>query len=59
MALNYWEKIALFDLTNMKSMVDLIASGAEIVRINNGCSLEKEFSELICMNLQMVIIPNY
>ena len=43
---NYWERIALFDLTHMMSMADLV----ETIRINSGSSLDKEFSKLICMN---------
>ena len=39
----------------MMSMVDPIAIGVETLRIDSGCSLEKEFIELICMNPLMVI----
>ena len=35
----------------MKSMADPIAIGVETLRIDNGSSLEKEFIELIRMNL--------
>ena len=38
----------------MMSMVDLVAIGVETLRIDSGCSLEKEFTELICMNPLMV-----
>ena len=48
--LNYTERIALFDLTHMMSMTDPVAIGVETPRIDNGCSLEKEFTELIRMN---------
>ena len=34
----------------MMSMTDLVAIGVEIERIDSGCSLEKEFTELIHMN---------
>ena len=44
------ERIALFDLTHMMSMVDLVAIDVETPRIDRGCSLEKEFTELIRMN---------
>ena len=44
------ERISLSALTHMMSMVDPIAIGVETLRIYNGCSLEKEFIELICMN---------
>ena len=55
---NYLERIALSDLTHMMSMVDPIAFDVKILSIDSGCSLAKEFSELICMNPLMVIIPN-
>ena len=48
--LNYPERIALSDLTYMMSMADLMAIRVETPRIDSGCSLEKEFTELICMN---------
>ena len=47
---NYLEKIVLSNSTHMMSMVHLIAIGVEILRIDSGCSLEKEFNELIRMN---------
>ena len=47
---NYLERITLFDLTHMMSMVDPLAIGVETPRIDSGCSLEKEFTELIRMN---------
>ena len=47
---NYSERITLFDLTHMMSMVDLVAIGVETPRIDCGCSLEKEFTEFIHMN---------
>ena len=47
---NYSERIALSDLTHMMSMVDPMAIGVETPRIDSGCSLEKEFTELIYMN---------
>ena len=47
---NYLERRALSDLTYMMCMVDHVAINVEIVRIDNGCSLEKEFTELIYMN---------
>ena len=37
------------------SMADLVAIGVETLRIDSWCSLEKEFSELICMNPYMVL----
>ena len=56
--LNYPERIALSNPTHMMSMTDLVAIGVETLRINSGCPLEKEFTELISMNPLMVIIPN-
>ena len=47
---NYLERTTLSDLTHMMSMVDLVAIGVETPRIDSGCYLEKEFTELIRMN---------
>ena len=47
---NYLERRSLSDLTYMMCMVDHVAINVETVRIDNGCSLEKEFTELIYMN---------
>ena len=44
------KRIALSDPSHMMSMADPIAIGVETLRINSGCSLEKEFIELIRMN---------
>ena len=46
---NYLERITKFDLTHMMSMSDLVAISVETLRIDIGCSLEKEFIELIRM----------
>ena len=48
--LNYLEIIALSDPTRMMSMADLVAIGTETLRIDTGCSFEKEFNKLICMD---------
>ena len=48
--LNYSERITLSNLSHMMSMDDPIAIREETLRIYSGCSLEKEFTELICMN---------
>ena len=48
--LNDPERITLSNPTHMMSMADPIAIGVETLRIDNGCSLEKEFTELIRMN---------
>ena len=47
---NYPKRITLFDLTRMMSMVDHVAISAKTLMIDSGCSLEKEFTELIQMN---------
>ena len=47
---NYPERIALSDPSHMMGMVDPLAVGVETLRIDSGCSLEKEFTELIRMN---------
>ena len=47
---NYPERIALSNPTPMMSMVDPIAISVETLRIDSGCSLEIEFTELIRMN---------
>ena len=47
---NYLERIGLFNPSHMISMVDPIAIGVETLRIDSGCSLEKEFTKLIRMN---------
>ena len=55
---NYPERITLSNPTHIMSMVDPIAIGVETLRLDSGCSLEKEFTELICMNPRMVIYLN-
>ena len=47
---NYPERITLSDLTHIMSMADPVAIGVETPRIDSGCSLGKELTELICMN---------
>ena len=47
---NYLEIKSLSDLTHMMSMTNLVAIGVEKPMIDSGCSLEKEFTELIRMN---------
>ena len=46
-ASNYLERRTISDLTHMMSMADPVAIGVETPRIDIGCSLEKEFTELI------------
>ena len=47
---NYPKRIALSNPTHMLSMIDPIDFGVETLTIDSGCSLEKEFNELIRMN---------
>ena len=47
---NYPERIILSNPSHMMSITDPIAIGVETLRIDSGCSLEKEFTELIRMN---------
>ena len=56
--LNYLERIILSDPTHMMDIADPVAIDMETLRIDSGCSLEKEFTELIHMNPLMVIIHN-
>ena len=48
--LNYPNIIVLSNLRHKMSMTDLVAIDIETPRINSGCSLEKEFTKLICMS---------
>ena len=47
---NYPKKLTLFDSTHMMSMNDHAVVNMEILWIDSGCSLEKEFTKLIRMN---------
>ena len=47
---NYSKTITLYDSTHMMSITDLVAINIETPRIDNGCSLKKEFTELNHMN---------
>ena len=47
---NYSERITLFNLAHAMSITDLVTISVETPRIDSRCSLEKEFTELICMN---------
>ena len=47
---NYPERMSLFDPTHMMSMADLVAISVETLMLDSGCSLEKEFTELIHRN---------
>ena len=42
---NYPERITLSNPSHIMSMTDPIAIGVETLRIDSGCSLEKEFTE--------------
>ena len=48
--MNYAERIILYVPTNRMSMTDLATIGVKTLRIDSGCSLEKEFTKLIHMN---------
>ena len=52
---NYPKRITLYDPTYMMSMADPLAIGVETLRIDSGCTLEKEFTELIRINPLMVL----
>ena len=52
---NYLERITLSNPTHMMSMADPVAIGVEALKIDSGCSLEKEYTELIHMNPLMVL----
>ena len=47
---NYPKRIELSNPSHMMSMADLMAIAVQTLRIDSGYSLEKEFTELICMN---------
>ena len=48
--LNYLKRITLYDPTHVMRMADPIAIDVETPMIDSGCSLEKEFTELVRMN---------
>ena len=48
--LNDMKRMILSDATHMMSMADLVAIKVETPKIDSGCSLKKEFTELIFMN---------
>ena len=52
---NYIERIALSNPTHMISMADHVPIGVKTLRIDSGCSLEKEFTKLIRMNPRMLL----
>ena len=41
------EKVVLSNLTHMMSMVNPLSINVETPKIDNGCSLKKEFTKLI------------
>ena len=53
--LNYLERLALYDLTHMRSIADIVAIGVETLWKDSGCSLEKEFIKLIFLNPKMIL----
>ena len=48
---NYLKRIALSNPTHIMSVADPVAISVEILRIGSKCSLEKEFLELILINI--------
>ena len=52
---NYLELMLLSTPTHTMSMIDPIAISIKTPRIDSECSLEKEFIELICKNLWIVL----
>ena len=52
---NYLERIAWSDMSRLINMADLVAIYVETPRIDRGCSLDKEFTKLICMNPLMTL----
>ena len=47
---NYSKIIVLYDLSHMMSMVDFVDIVVQTPKTICGCSLEIEFTKLICMN---------
>ena len=45
------QRIVLFNLTHMTSIIDPMAISVEILRMDSGCSLKKEFTTLIILYL--------
>ena len=50
MTSNYLEIITLSNPNHLMIMVDHVSIGVQVLRIDSGCSSEKEFTELIHMN---------
>ena len=48
---HYSKIITLSNMIHMMSMVDPITIDVETLRIDSGCSLEKDFIELVCINI--------
>ena len=47
--LNYPKILVLSGLTHMRSLSDVVSISVETIRIDSGCYLEKDFTELISM----------
>ena len=52
---NYLERITISHPTDMMRMADPVAIDLEIVTLDSGCFLEKEFTKLIRMNPWMIL----
>ena len=52
---NYPRRISLFDKTHMMSMAEPVTINVETLMMDSGCSLEKKFIKLICINPSIVL----
>ena len=52
---HYSKIITLSNTIHMMSMVDPITIDVETLRIDSGCSLEKDFIELVCINIRIIL----
>ena len=56
---SYLKRITLSDPTHVIRLADLVAISVKTLRIESECFLEKDFTELIHMNLSMVLYLNF
>ena len=52
---DYPERKTLFDSTHVMNMIDPMAIYVETLMMDSGCSLEKQYTELIHMNPKMIL----
>ena len=57
MTSNYLERIVLSNPTHIMSMADPVTIGVKTPRIDSECFLEKDFTELIHKNPEVVLYP--